>query len=95
MIEEPQATPDGKTPHAADGKVPLHDAGRGDMGVLGTYIDITERAQALQEAEEARELLHYVVQHDPGAVAVLDEGPALRLRRPGHGSWRTTGVEAP
>jgi PAS domain S-box-containing protein len=54
MIEEPQTTPAGETITILTSKVPLLDA-RGDViGVLGTYLDITnlKRAeQALRERE--------------------------------------------
>ena len=55
MIEEPQTTPAGDTIYILTSKMPLRDA-RGDgIGVLGTYLDITDRKfseEKLRESEE-------------------------------------------
>lgn len=44
--EEPQTTPNGNTIWLNTNKVPLFDANDKVIGVLGTYLDITERKQA-------------------------------------------------
>ena len=46
FIEEPQKTPSGNIITLLTSKVPLRDAEGNIMGVLGTYIDITERKKA-------------------------------------------------
>ncbi|HTY52338.1 MAG TPA: PAS domain S-box protein [Methanomicrobiales archaeon] len=54
MIEEPQTTPAGESIILLTNKVPLLDAKGEVIGVLGTYLDITERKRAekaLQESE--------------------------------------------
>ncbi|WAC04822.1 MAG: PAS domain S-box protein [Methanoregula sp.] len=43
MIEESQTTPAGETIHLLTSKVPLSDNQGKNIGVLGTYYDITER----------------------------------------------------
>ena len=50
FIEEPQATAEGKTITLLTSKIPLRDSNGEISGVLGTYLDITER----KKAEEAR-----------------------------------------
>ena len=67
FIEEPQKTPSGTTITLLTTKIPLHDAEGNVMGVLGTYIDITERKraeEALRESQhklaEAMDLAHLV-----------------------------------
>jgi PAS domain S-box-containing protein len=43
LIEEPQTTPDGKTITLLSSKIPLRGSNGEISGVLGTYMDITER----------------------------------------------------
>ncbi|MBE0539415.1 MAG: PAS domain S-box protein [Ignavibacterium sp.] len=55
LIEEPQTTPDGKTITLLTSKIPLRDPADKIVGILGTYMDITERKQmesALKTSEE-------------------------------------------
>lgn len=49
LIDEPQTTPDGKTITLLTSKVPLRDANGEVFGVLGTYLDVTERARLEEE----------------------------------------------
>lgn len=53
LIDEPQTTPDGKKITLLTSKVPLRDSNGEVFGVLGTYMDVTERAQ-LEEQLETR-----------------------------------------
>ena len=46
LIEEPQTTPEGNTITLLTSKVPLRNSKGEISGVLGTYMDITERKQA-------------------------------------------------
>ncbi|MEZ5415739.1 MAG: PAS domain S-box protein [Vicinamibacterales bacterium] len=48
-VEEPQSTPDGQTITLLTSKVPLHDSSGQTTGVLGTYLDISERKRAEEE----------------------------------------------
>ncbi len=55
FIEEPQTTPDGKTRLLLTSKIPLRND-RGEItGVLGTYLDVTERQQAAEALRESKE----------------------------------------
>jgi PAS domain S-box-containing protein len=57
LFEEPQTTPSGEIIYLLTSKIPLRDA-RGDIvGVLGTYLDITERKQAEEQIKLANRKL--------------------------------------
>jgi PAS domain S-box-containing protein len=71
-IEEPQTAADGEERTLLTSKVPLKDAAGEVIGVLGTYLDVTDRKLAEQASKESRELLQEVVEHDPSAIAVFD-----------------------
>ncbi len=45
-IEEPQTTPEGKTISLLTSKMPLINSSNEVIGILGTYLDISERKQA-------------------------------------------------
>lgn len=45
LMEEPQTTPEGKTITILTSKIPLRSATDEIVGVLGTYVDITDRKQ--------------------------------------------------
>ena len=55
LIDEPLITPDGKITTILTSKVPLHDQNEEVFGVLGTYLDVTERAR-LEEQLKTRTL---------------------------------------
>jgi PAS domain S-box-containing protein len=55
FIEEPQTTPEGKTIVLLTSKIPLRSSEGEIIGVLGTYMDITER----KRTEEALRKAHY------------------------------------
>jgi PAS domain S-box-containing protein len=56
LIDEPQTTPEGKTIALLTSKIPLRDPAGQIVGVLGTYMDITEykRAQDALRLSEAK-----------------------------------------
>jgi len=51
LIEEPQTTPDGKVITLLTSKVPLRRRNGEIFGVLGTYLDVTERARLMETVE--------------------------------------------
>ena len=54
-IEEPQTTPDGRNVTLLTNKIPLLDSEKKVSGVLGTYMDITERRQAEERLIKSEE----------------------------------------
>ena len=52
LIEEPQTTPDGKVITLLTSKVPLRRRNGEIFGVLGTYLDVTERARLMETIEK-------------------------------------------
>ncbi|MFA4877318.1 MAG: PAS domain S-box protein [Methanoregula sp.] len=54
FIEEPQRTPSGETIMLLTTKIPLRDAGGKVIGVLGTYINITDRKKIEDTLRENR-----------------------------------------
>ena len=57
FIEEPQTTPEGNTIVLLTSKIPLRSSEGKIIGVLGTYMDITERKQMESELRRSRDEL--------------------------------------
>ncbi|MCX6690983.1 MAG: PAS domain-containing protein, partial [Methanoregula sp.] len=57
LFEEPQTTPTGEKIYLLTSKIPLRDASGNIVGVLGTYLDITERKQAEEKIKLANRKL--------------------------------------
>ena len=71
MIEEPQSTPSGETIYLLTNKMPLLDARGEGIGVLGTYLDVTERKMmtdqikiSLAEKEMLLKEIHHRVKNN-------------------------------
>jgi PAS domain S-box-containing protein len=82
MIEEPQTTPAGETIYLLTSKMPLLDA-RGDaIGILGTYLDITERKRAEEKIRESQQLFSDIISFLPDPTFVIDQdGKVLAWNR--------------
>lgn len=77
LIDEPQTTPDGKVITLLTSKVPLRDPSGEVFGVLGTYLDVTERAR-LEEKLSFSNLLHTTaMENSPDAIIVVDENARI------------------
>ena len=73
FIEEPQTTPDGKIIWLLTSKIPLRNA-QGDItGVLGTYLDVTERQQAAEALRESEERYDQLAEQSRTIAWELDE----------------------
>jgi PAS domain S-box-containing protein len=82
MIEEPQTTPAGETIYILTNKVPLLDAKGDAIGVLGTYLDITERKQMETALRESRQLFADIISFLPDPTFVIDKnGKVLAWNR--------------
>jgi PAS domain S-box-containing protein len=67
LIEEPQTTPSGERINLLTSKVPLRDATGAIIGVLGTYLDITDRKrteETLRQVNKKLNLLSSITRHD-------------------------------
>jgi len=73
LIEESQTTPAGKTITLLSNKLPLRDAKGEIIGVLGTYMDITERKLA---DEKMRQLVQ-AVEQSPVSIVFTDAKGAI------------------
>ena len=71
FIEEPQTTPDGKTLTLLTSKIPLRSAEGEITGVLGMYMDITERKQAEEKLRATELRLREIAANLPGVVYQL------------------------
>lgn len=70
-IEEPQTTPNGKTLTLLTNKIPLQNSEGEVTGVLGTYLDITERKLAEDVLRESESRFRSIFDQSPvGSVIV-------------------------
>jgi PAS domain S-box-containing protein len=69
LIEEPQTTPEGNTIVLLTSKIPLRSSEGEIIGVLGTYMDITERKRMESELRRSRDELELRVKERTGELA--------------------------
>jgi PAS domain S-box-containing protein len=72
QIEEPQTTLEGDTITLLTSKVPLRDSEKKVIGVLGTYMDITERKQEQSKIQQQLEHLNAISAIDQAIAANFD-----------------------
>ena len=77
LIDEPQTTPDGKVITLLTSKVPLRDSNGEVFGVLGTYMDVTERARLEEKLSFSNILNTTAMENSPDAIAVVDENARI------------------
>lgn len=73
LIDEPQTTPDGKTITLLTSKVPLRDPDGEVFGVLGTYLDVTQRARLEEQLAFSNLVKTTAMENSPDAIVVVDE----------------------
>jgi PAS domain S-box-containing protein len=74
LIEEPQTTPEGKTITLLSSKLPLRGSKGEVSGILGTYMNITERKQAeemLRQRVKLQDQLVHIAATVPGMIYSL------------------------
>ncbi len=77
LIEEPQTTPDGNTIVLLTSKIPLRGSEEEIIGVLGTYMDITERKRAEEKLKRSEE--KYRTIFEDAAVGIFQTSVQGRL----------------
>lgn len=93
LIEEPQTTPDGGLMTLLTSKVPLRRSNGEIFGVLGTYLDVTERAR-LEKQLAFSNLLHATaVENSPDAIVIVDQnGRMISFNKDFADLWRIPSV---
>ncbi len=72
LIEEPQTTPDGNTIVLLTSKIPLRNSEGEIIGVLGTYMDITERKRAEEALKESEIRLRTIFDTSGAGIIIVD-----------------------
>jgi two-component system cell cycle sensor histidine kinase/response regulator CckA len=71
-IIEPQRQADGKEAWLDTCKVPLHDEQGQVIGILGTFVDITERKKMEEALRESESSLHTILQSTADGILAVD-----------------------
>ena len=72
LIEEPQTTPEGNTIVLLTSKIPLRSSEGEIIGVLGTYMDITERKRAEEALRESELRLRTIFDTSSAGIIIVD-----------------------
>ena len=92
-IEEPQTTPSGEQLTLLTSKVPLRDA-RGEVtGVLGSYLDITERKAAEEALRQTRQRYETFINATDDMAFLKDDQLRYIIVNPANAAFLKRGVE--
>jgi two-component system, cell cycle sensor histidine kinase and response regulator CckA len=75
LIEEPQTTPEGNTITLLTSKIPLRGSTGEINGILGTYLDITDRKLAEDLLLENNEIFSLFMRHSPVYAYIKEVSP--------------------
>ncbi len=90
LIEEPQTTPEGESITLLTSKIPLLNSEKEIIGVLGIYIDISERKKAEVELKKSNEQLVKIIAEKDKFFSII----AHDLRSPFNGFLNLTELMA-
>jgi len=82
LIEEPQTTPTGETLALLTSKIPLRDAHGEIEGVLGTYMDITERKRSEERLREEEVKFRGLVEQEIAGIYIIAADGTLAYVNP-------------
>ncbi|MFH1862277.1 MAG: PAS domain S-box protein, partial [bacterium] len=71
-VEEPQTTPEGNIITLLTSKVPLRNSKGETIGVLGMYMDITERKRAEEAVRDSEKHFRALIENSSDAITLLD-----------------------
>jgi PAS domain S-box-containing protein len=92
LIEESQTTPKGNTITLLTSKIPLRNEKGEITGLLGTYVDITERKRAEQALRESEERFRNVIQNQGEGIGIVNTRECFTFANPA--AERIFGVES-
>ena len=93
LVEEPQTTPEGNIITLLTSKVPLRSSTGEIIGVLGTYMDITERKRAETALHSAEENYRSIFEQAP--VGIFQSTPQGRFRNVNSAMAQIYGYDSP
>jgi diguanylate cyclase (GGDEF)-like protein/PAS domain S-box-containing protein len=82
FFEELQATPAGEQIHLLTSKVPLRNAGGAIVGMMGTYLDNTERKRAEEALRVSEARLRGIADSAQDAILIMDHSGAISFWNP-------------
>ena len=79
LIEEPQTTPEGNQITLLTSKIPLRSSDGEIIGVLGTYMDITERKKLENALLESENMYRSIFENTGTATMIIEDNTIISL----------------
>ena len=79
LTEEPQTTPDGSTITLLTSKIPLHSSDGEIIGVLGTYMDITERKEMENALLDSENMYKTIFENTGTSTIIIEDNTTISL----------------